>query len=87
MVFICIAVLSIVCIASLLRLFGNGDFFNRTLTFFYILSNMSVIMLLYFVSSYKFSFIVQMIMPLMVINVLIVLVFQYAQLKDDGGGK
>jgi len=60
-------------IVTLSQVFFEKEFFCKMLNFFYFLTNFVVFMLVYFVYSNKFGFIVEMLIPLIVLNMVLIL--------------
>lgn len=63
----------LISIISLLELCFIKEFFSKILSFYYFLTNFIAFMLVYFVYSNKFGFIVEMIFPLIILNMVIIL--------------
>lgn len=68
-----VIVFLLISIISLLELCFIKEFFNKILSFYYFLTNFIAFMLVYFVYSNKFGFIVEMIFPLIILNMIIIL--------------
>ena len=68
-----VIVFLLISVISLLELCFIKEFFNKILSFYYFLTNFIAFMLVYFVYSNKFGFIVEMIFPLIILNMVIIL--------------
>ena len=75
MLLIGIIVFFIISIISLINFCTLHVFYKKMIMFFYFGNNFMTFMLLYFLFSNKFGFILNMIIPLMVLNMILVLLF------------
>lgn len=82
MVLISIVLFLIISVISVIKLCFVGEFFDKMLSFFYFSSNFITFMLIYFLYSNKFGFIIEMIFPLIILNMILILLF----IKSKIGG-
>jgi len=73
----------IISFVSIVKLCFIDEFFNKMLTFFYFSINFITFMLIYFIYSNKFGFIIGMIFPLIILNMVLMLLF----IKSKVGSK
>lgn len=84
MVLISIGLFLFISVISMIELCFVGEFFNKMLSFFYFSTNFITFMLIYFIYSNKFGFIIEMIFPLIILNMVLVLLFIKSRI---GGSK
>lgn len=70
-------------VGAVFQIYYAKEFYNKMVTLFYFMSNFITLMLIYFLYSNKFAFIVQMIFPLTILNMVMVLLIIQNRLKDD----
>lgn len=73
--FISIILFLIIFAIIAIKLCFIDEFFDKIITFFYFTSNLITFMLIYFIYSNKFSFIIEMIFPLIILNMVLILLF------------
>ncbi len=64
-----------ISIVNMIELIFIKDFYNKLITFFYFISNFITFMLVYYLYSNKFSFIIEMIFPIIMLNMILILLF------------
>ena len=75
--FLCISIM------SMIQLCFIKEFFNKIMTFFYFSINFITFLLVYFVYSNKFGFIIQIIFPLIILNMSVILLFIKSKIGGD----
>ena len=75
MVLISIVLFLFISVISVIKLCFIKEFFNKMLFFFYFGTNFITFMLIYYLYSNKFGFIIEMIFPLIILNMVVVLLF------------
>ena len=65
--FLCISIM------SMIQLCFITEFFDKIITFFYFTVNFIAFLLVYFVYSNKFGYIIQMVFPLIILNMSVIL--------------
>lgn len=85
MVLISIPLFLLISIFGIIQLCFTKEFFSKILTFFYFTTNFITFMLIYFLYSNKFGFIVEMIFLLIILNMILTLLF--IKNKVDGNIK
>lgn len=75
MILITIIMFLVISIVSVVELIYIRDFYNKLITFFYIVSNFITFMVVYFIYSNKFSIIISLIFPIIILNMILVLLF------------
>lgn len=83
MILISMCLFFIISIISITQVCYTKDFFNKILVFFYFISNFTTFILLYFLFSNKFSFIISMVFPLIILNTVLVLLFIKKKIKSE----
>ena len=67
--FLCISIM------SMIQLCFIKEFFNKMITFYYFSINFIAFLFAYFIYSNKFGYIIQMIFPLIILNMSVILLF------------
>ena len=75
MAIISIILFLIISIINMIELIYIRDFYNKSTTFFYFVSNFITFMLIYYLYSNKFSFIIGLIFPVIILNMVLILLF------------
>lgn len=83
--FISIILFLIIFAVISIRLFFIDEFFDKIIMFFYFMSNLITFMLIYFIYSNKFSFIIEMIFPLIILNMVLILLFIKSKVSSKNG--
>lgn len=83
--FISIVLFLIIFAIISIRLFFIDEFFDKIIMFFYFMSNLITFMLIYFIYSNKFSFIIEMIFPLIILNMVLILLFIKSKVSSKNG--
>ncbi len=74
--FLCISIM------SMIQLCFITEFFDKIITFFYFTVNFIAFLLVYFVYSNKFGYIIQMVFPLIILNMSVILLFIKTKLES-----
>lgn len=83
MTLISIILFLIISAISIIQLCSEKEFFSKMLMFFYFITNFTTFILSYFLFSNKFSFIISMIFPLIILNTVLVLLFIKEKIKSE----
>lgn len=83
MVLFSVCLFLLISIASIVKVCSSGEFFNKMLAFFYFITNFTTFVLSYFLFSNKFSFIISMIFPLIILNTVLILLFIKEKIKSE----
>lgn len=83
MTLISIILFLIVSIINMIELIFIKDFYSKLITFFYFVSNFITFMLIYYLFSNKFSFIIEMIFPIIILNMIVLLMFIKGKLENN----
>ena len=75
MLFISFCMFLCISIMSMIQLWFIKEFFSKMMTFFYFSMNFITFLLVYFIHLNKFTFIIQMIFPLIILNATVILLF------------
>lgn len=81
MAIISIILFLIISIISMIELIYIRDFYNKSTTFFYFINNIIAFMLIYYLYSNKFSFIIGLIFPIIILNMVLILLFVKGKLN------
>lgn len=83
MILISVILFLVISIISMIDLIFIRDFHKKLITFFYFISNFITFMLIYYLFSNKFSFIIEMIFPIIMLNMVLVLMFIKGKLDGN----
>ena len=75
MILIYIIILSIISFITVINYHLTKDVYVKLITFYYFISNLIQIIFLYFLYSHKFPYIINMIYPLLALNLISILFF------------
>lgn len=82
MTILSIFLFSIISIISIVLLIRTDEPFEKMLMFFYFINNFITFILSYFLFSNKFSFIINMLFPLIILSSVLVLLFIKEKIKS-----
>lgn len=82
MTILSIFLFSIISIISIVLLIKTDEPFEKMLMFFYFINNFITFILSYFLFSNKFSFIINMLFPLIILSSVLVLLFIKEKIKS-----
>lgn len=83
MTLISVILFLIISIINMIELIFIKDFYSKLITFFYFVSNFITFMLIYYLFSNKFSFIIEMIFPIIMLNMVLILMFIKGKLDGN----